>query len=272
MTDGAVFIRGHRQMGLSGKCRLWCSWMFGIVTLYTPGWTHTYTLTAHTYADGYKQTHTHSQAVRDLTELFKMDVWSLWLMQTADFCAKSETLWGSENVKIQATRFDIVLHHNLLSISFFPSTFATEPLIQFHEQYMYERNKMFQTVTLPAGEAWSLGYTPFGCLFFSSACLIESLGITKRQFNSHLSFLTILCCICIHVNYVCMFTVIDGAALRIDDRLRVAKERREEADKQQGKTVIPVTIFKVALLNTEGCNLFERKKWLDFSLKNSIVL
>ena len=29
--------------------------------------------------------------------------------------------------------------------------------------------------------------------------------------------------------------VIDGAALRIDDRLRVAKERREEADKQQGK-------------------------------------
>ncbi|KAF3838602.1 hypothetical protein F7725_010370 [Dissostichus mawsoni] len=27
--------------------------------------------------------------------------------------------------------------------------------------------------------------------------------------------------------------VIDGAALRIDDRLRVAKERREEAEKQQ---------------------------------------
>lgn len=64
-----------------------------------------------------------------------------------------------------------------------------------------------------------------------------------------------------------MFTVIDGAALRIDDRLRVAKERREEADKQQGKTVIPVTIFKVALLNTESCNLFR----LDFSLKSSIV-
>lgn len=69
-----------------------------------------------------------------------------------------------------------------------------------------------------------------------------------------------------------MFTVIDGAALRIDDRLRVAKERREEADKQQGKTVIPVTIFKVALLNTEGCILFESKKSLDFSLKISIVL
>lgn len=34
---------------------------------------------------------------------------------------------------------------------------------------------------------------------------------------------------------ICAFSVIDGASLRIDDRLRVAKERREEADKQQGK-------------------------------------
>lgn len=33
-----------------------------------------------------------------------------------------------------------------------------------------------------------------------------------------------------------VLTVLDGAALRIDDRLRVAKERREEADKQQGKS------------------------------------
>lgn len=32
-----------------------------------------------------------------------------------------------------------------------------------------------------------------------------------------------------------VFAVLDGAALRIDDRLRVAKERREEAEKQQGK-------------------------------------
>uniref|UniRef100_A0A8C7TR88 MAP7 domain containing 3 n=1 Tax=Oncorhynchus mykiss TaxID=8022 RepID=A0A8C7TR88_ONCMY len=32
---------------------------------------------------------------------------------------------------------------------------------------------------------------------------------------------------------VCVHAVIDGAALRIDERLRVAKERREEADRQQ---------------------------------------
>lgn len=42
---------------------------------------------------------------------------------------------------------------------------------------------------------------------------------------------------CIHM-YV--FAVIDGATLRIDDRLRVAKERREEAERQQGKRVMPV--------------------------------
>lgn len=35
-----------------------------------------------------------------------------------------------------------------------------------------------------------------------------------------------------------VFAVLDGAALRIDDRLRVAKERREEAEKQQGKGAI----------------------------------
>lgn len=34
---------------------------------------------------------------------------------------------------------------------------------------------------------------------------------------------------------ICAFSVLDGAALRVDDRLRVAKERREEADKQQGE-------------------------------------
>lgn len=39
---------------------------------------------------------------------------------------------------------------------------------------------------------------------------------------------------------VCAFSVIDGASLRIDDRLRVAKERREEADKQQGKRALPL--------------------------------
>lgn len=39
---------------------------------------------------------------------------------------------------------------------------------------------------------------------------------------------------------MCGFAVIDGATLRIDDRLRVAKERREEADKQQGKKALPV--------------------------------
>lgn len=31
-----------------------------------------------------------------------------------------------------------------------------------------------------------------------------------------------------------VFLVIDGAALRIDDKLRVAKERREEQEKQHG--------------------------------------
>lgn len=31
-----------------------------------------------------------------------------------------------------------------------------------------------------------------------------------------------------------VFSVIDGAALRIDDKLRVAKERREEQEKQHG--------------------------------------
>lgn len=39
-----------------------------------------------------------------------------------------------------------------------------------------------------------------------------------------------------------VFAVIDGAALRIDDRLRVAKERREEADKQHGKRMIPGSV------------------------------
>uniref|UniRef100_A0A8C7VIN3 MAP7 domain containing 3 n=1 Tax=Oncorhynchus mykiss TaxID=8022 RepID=A0A8C7VIN3_ONCMY len=39
---------------------------------------------------------------------------------------------------------------------------------------------------------------------------------------------------CVHTYlHLCVHAVIDGAALRIDDRLRVAKERREEADRQQ---------------------------------------
>lgn len=43
----------------------------------------------------------------------------------------------------------------------------------------------------------------------------------------------------------CVLTVLDGAALRIDDRLRVAKERREEADKQQGMSAVSVLEFFV---------------------------
>lgn len=37
-----------------------------------------------------------------------------------------------------------------------------------------------------------------------------------------------------------MPAVLDGATLRTDDRLRVAKERREEAERQQGKRITPV--------------------------------
>lgn len=44
-----------------------------------------------------------------------------------------------------------------------------------------------------------------------------------------------------HVYGPCVLAVLDGAALRIDDRLRVAKERREEADKQQGKSISSVS-------------------------------
>lgn len=40
-----------------------------------------------------------------------------------------------------------------------------------------------------------------------------------------------------------MYAVIDGAALRIDDRLRVAKERREEAERQQGERAILVSVW-----------------------------
>lgn len=49
-----------------------------------------------------------------------------------------------------------------------------------------------------------------------------------------------------------VFAVIDGAALKIDDRLRVAKERREEADKQQGKRAIPVTVWHFFFFFTQN--------------------
>lgn len=49
-------------------------------------------------------------------------------------------------------------------------------------------------------------------------------------------------------------SVLDGAALRIDDRLRVAKERREEADKQQGKSKSSVGFRIIWLFNPSGTN------------------
>lgn len=60
---------------------------------------------------------------------------------------------------------------------------------------------------------------------------------------------------------ICAFSVIDAAALRIDDRLRVAKERREEADKQQGKrglSVVFVRLFQVR--NPDCCVKYQKKK------------
>lgn len=42
-----------------------------------------------------------------------------------------------------------------------------------------------------------------------------------------------------------VFTVIDGGTLRIDDKLRVAKERREEAERQQGKRTISVSVLQI---------------------------
>ena len=58
------------------------------------------------------------------------------------------------------------------------------------------------------------------------------------QFNPLISFLNTLCRAWFKCFPIRAFSVIDGASLRIDDRLRVAKERREEADKQQGKRAL----------------------------------
>ncbi|CAB1337181.1 unnamed protein product, partial [Coregonus sp. 'balchen'] len=57
--------------------------------------------------------------------------------------------------------------------------------------------------------------------------------IIHHRFTTHVHTVS-TAYVCVHT-YVrlCVHAVIDGAALRIDDRLRVAKERREEADRQQ---------------------------------------
>uniref|UniRef100_A0A8C7DN33 MAP7 domain containing 3 n=1 Tax=Oncorhynchus kisutch TaxID=8019 RepID=A0A8C7DN33_ONCKI len=68
---------------------------------------------------------------------------------------------------------------------------------------------------------------------------------------------TYLCvCLCVHA-------VIDGAALRIDERLRVAKERREEADRQQAtKETQILERERKAKLQVER-QMEERQKKLD---------
>ncbi len=61
----------------SGKCRLRVLRYTARGFIYTWVNTHTYytyTLTVHAYADGYKKTHTHTQAVIDPSERSKMDV------------------------------------------------------------------------------------------------------------------------------------------------------------------------------------------------------
>lgn len=58
---------------------------------------------------------------------------------------------------------------------------------------------------------------------------------TILQFNPLTSLPNTLCIHVVLMLSICAFPVLDGAALRVDDRLRVAKERREEADKQQGE-------------------------------------
>lgn len=59
-----------------------------------------------------------------------------------------------------------------------------------------------------------------------------------------------------YMNSNLLFAVIDGAALRVDDRLRVAKERREEADRQQGKTTISVCMELVNVCNMYLAEIF----------------
>lgn len=69
----------------------------------------------------------------------------------------------------------------------------------------------------------------------TSACPIQRLFATLKSTD-----VTSICCgmcqtclcVCVCVRVI---AVIDGAALKIDDRLRVAKERREEAERQQGE-------------------------------------
>lgn len=58
---------------------------------------------------------------------------------------------------------------------------------------------------------------------------------TILQFNPLIPLLNTLLPRVVLMPCICAFSVLDGAALRVDDRLRVAKERREEADKQQGE-------------------------------------
>lgn len=54
--------------------------------------------------------------------------------------------------------------------------------------------------------------------------------------------------------------MIDGAALRIDDKLRVAKERREEQEKQQGGSYIlfchTCCAFSVTSFRSSMCIIF----------------
>uniref|UniRef100_A0A8C8EPI4 MAP7 domain containing 3 n=1 Tax=Oncorhynchus tshawytscha TaxID=74940 RepID=A0A8C8EPI4_ONCTS len=71
-----------------------------------------------------------------------------------------------------------------------------------------------------------------------------------------------LTCVCVCV-CVCVHAVIDGAALRIDERLRVAKERREEADRQQAtKETQILERERKAKLQVER-QMEERQKKLD---------
>lgn len=54
------------------------------------------------------------------------------------------------------------------------------------------------------------------------------------------------------VVFCSVFSVIDGAALRIDDKLRVAKERREEQEKQHGDKAKYFTQQVLATLDVQA--------------------
>lgn len=66
---------------------------------------------------------------------------------------------------------------------------------------------------------------------------------TILQFNPLIPLLNTLLPRVVLMSCICAFSVLDGAALRVDDRLRVAKERREEADKQQGERGLLLRLF-----------------------------